>query len=277
MARALSDILSELDNVYNPQRQVYNQQITTLPDQQLAEEKGLQSAKQDAFQQITDQANRRGLFYSGIPVAEEQKYTGSTFLPAVANVRNNYATRKFNLQDALSKITQDQYLHGQDIHQKELDREQAAALARAGSAGAASPSFGFGGSSAGVLGASASATASQRSGGGYNFTDAYGNSISAASYAAQKGIPFRTLLEQMASAGDTGARAALGFVGNDYGYDPTKVTDQNSANLYNSLIWGTGLNQAGIYSPSSPAPASSNNPLRTKPLTGNSIMRAFAH
>lgn len=155
MARALSDILKELDNVYNPQREVYNKQITLLPDQQLQEEKGLEASKRDAFDQITTQANRRGLYYSGIPVAEEQRYTGQNYLPAVANMRNNYSTRRFNLRDALAKITQDQYLKGQDIYQSELNRDEAARAARAGGGGGGLSGLDFGGgqTSGQVLGA----------------------------------------------------------------------------------------------------------------------------
>lgn len=146
MARALQDILTELNNVYDPQRQSINTQIGALDPQQQAEEKGLQAAKTDAFSQITDQANRRGLFYSGIPVAEEQRYTGANFLPAVANLHSRYAQQRFSLQDALNKVTQDQYTQAEGLRQQELDREAQAAAARAASGGGgASPSFGFGG------------------------------------------------------------------------------------------------------------------------------------
>lgn len=151
MARPLGQILSELNSVYDPQRQVYNSQISNLDPMQVEEQKGLEAAKQDSFQQITDTANRRGLFYSGIPIAEQQKYTGATYLPAVANLRSRYAQQRFNLQDALAQITRDQYLKGQDIWQTELSRDEAArqaAAARAG-AGGASPSFGFGGGGGG--------------------------------------------------------------------------------------------------------------------------------
>jgi len=235
MPRALSQILEELNQVYNPQRDVYNSRITALPEEQAAEERGLEAAKRDAFDQITTQANRRGLFYSGIPVAEEQRYTGQTFLPAVANMRANFANRRFNLQDALAQITQRQYGQAYDIRNAEEQNE----IAARGGSGGASPSFGFGG---GVLGANAQATMSQRANKGFDFRDAAGNPISAAQFAAAKGIPFRRLLQEMANRGDSGARTALGFVGDDYGYDPGRIG--NNAALYNALVWGTGRRAA---------------------------------
>lgn len=157
MARALEDIIRELNSVYDPQRDVYKQQIGTLDPLLASEEQGLQAQKKDEFEQITNRANRRGLFYSGIPVAEEQRYIGSSFLPAVANLKGKYATQRFNLQDAIAKITESQQLKAYDVRQNELNleeeqrqfnarlaAEEAARRASASAgAGSASPSLGF--------------------------------------------------------------------------------------------------------------------------------------
>lgn len=254
MARALNDILRELDTVYNPQRDTINKSITALDPAQEAEQKGLEAAKTDAFSQITDQANRRGLFYSGIPVAEEQRYTGASFLPAVANLRSRYAQQRFNLQDALSKITENQYMKAYGIRQGEMDSEAAerAAAARGGGGDGFSPSLGGAPS---VLGEQGGYGFQKRKDGGFNFVDPYGNSVSAATYAAATGTPFRKLLQMMAQQGDQGAKSALGFVGDDFGYDPRKVNSGN-ASLYNSLVWGTGRKlPVGVL-----APAGGNRP-----------------
>lgn len=169
MARALADIITELNSVYNPQRDVYSKQVDTLDPQMAAEQQGLQAQQQDSFKQITDTANRRGLLFSGIPLQEQAAYTGQSFLPAVANLKSKYAQQRFNLQDAIAKITQDQYLKGQDIYQGEVTRDEearqfnerlaaqaradeanrAAARAASGGAGSASPSFGGGGGGGG--------------------------------------------------------------------------------------------------------------------------------
>lgn len=243
MPRALSDILTELNSVYDPQRSSYNQQITALDPQQQAEQRGLEATKQDAFSQITDQANRRGLFYSGIPVAEEQKYTGSTYLPSVANLRAKYTQQKFNLQDAISKITADQYNQAYGVRQGELNTEQRAAAdaaaLRAAGAGGASPSLGFGDTGT-VPVANHGYSLQQRAGGGFNFQNQYGNSVSAAQYSKAAGIPFTDLLQQMAKAGDVGAKAALGLVGNDYGFNRTKITSPAQLQLLQALGVNTG-------------------------------------
>lgn len=122
----MEQILQELNAVYDPQRRSYTEQIGTLDPQLQAETQGLEAQKQDSFQQITNQANRRGLFYSGLPIAEEQRYTGQQFLPAVANLRAKYASQRFGLQDAIAKITADQYNQAYGVRQKELETEEEA-------------------------------------------------------------------------------------------------------------------------------------------------------
>lgn len=74
-------------------------------------------------------------------------------------------------------------------------------------------------------------------GGGFNFTDAHGQPISAATYAQQSGIPLGTLLQQMASQGDTTALNAYAAIANH-----PNLTAQALANVkksYSSLYWGT--------------------------------------
>lgn len=245
MARELSSILSDLNNVYNPQRDVIKQQQASLDPMMEAENKGLDAAKQDAFSQITDQSNRRGLFYSGIPVAEEQKYTGATYLPAVANLRSKYAQQRFNLQDSLNNIDLEQRKYGQSLYDSEVNQDlarQQAAATRAAAGGGWSPNInnnktllntqsgGFG--------------MAKRDGNRFSFVDPNGKAVSAAVYAQATGTPFVDLLKNMAAQGDQGAKAALGFVGNDYGYDKTKINAGNNAGIYNSLTWGTGKAQA---------------------------------
>lgn len=275
MARALSQILAELDNVYRPQRDLYNQQINTLDPQLQAEEQGLQAQKQDSFNQIQQGANRRGLNFSGIPLQEQAQYTGQSYLPAVANLKAKYAQQRFNLQDAIAKIQSEQYMKGQDIYQTELDRDAAAEAARSagGGSGGGGGGLDFGGFGGGGGGAPAAARAGgrpqiqQRAGGGFNFQDAQGRGISAARYAQLANIPFRTLLSQMAKAGDSGAKYALSAVGDDFGYNRGKVSNQTQANILKAL----GIN-AAYNAPTKPA----SQAQRASGVSGvTSLRRAF--
>lgn len=147
MATPLAQILQQISASYQPQKDVINQQVAKLDPQMQAEQKGLDAAKTDAFQQITDQSNRRGLLFSGIPLGEQAQYTGANYLPAVANLHSKYAQQKFNLQNALAQIDASAYKDAYGLYNQQL----AADAARAGSAGAGgfSPSFGGGSATGG--------------------------------------------------------------------------------------------------------------------------------
>ena len=142
--------MSELDTSYQPQKDLYNKQISGVDPALEAEQQGLQAQKQDAFQNITEQANRRGLFYSGVPIQEQARYTGGQFLPALANLRGKYITQKNSLTEALNQLGMQQGQEARNIRQTELandestrrfNMEQAARDRAAASAGA----FQFGG------------------------------------------------------------------------------------------------------------------------------------
>lgn len=172
MARALSQILTELNSVYNPQKDVINSQIANLDPQMEAENKGLEAQKADSFSQITAGANRRGILFSGIPLQEQASYLGSSFLPAVANLKAKYAQQRFNLQDALAKITQDQYKTAYGLQADELNREAAERAARAAGGGGGGIG-GFGSLAAGGGGGGGAAPKASAGGGGVDQQRAY--------------------------------------------------------------------------------------------------------
>ena len=230
MARGLDQILTELNSVYAPQKQQYEQQIAGVDPQIQAEQAGLDAAKTDAFNQITTGANRRGLLFSGIPVSEQAKYLGSTYLPSIANLKGRYAQQKFNLTDALNQIGQKQYSEATGIYQNEqaqaerqrqfdlqlaADRETAA-LNRAASERAAA----------------ASSAPFQLSGGA---TTPAGGQVKSAVYENLAKKPtLRDVWQQQANAGDYNARVALNYAGNDGRYDG-KVNNINEYNILKQL------------------------------------------
>lgn len=235
--RSLQQILTELDSTYAPQIDVYRQRQAAIPGQIQAEEQGLGAKQEQAFGDILNGARRRGLGFSGIPMAEQAKYTATEYLPALARLKQSGREQAMSLEDAILGINERKTQFGQSIFQSEQARADQARQAAAQAAGLGSLFGNMGNEPAAV---STSATASKRPDGGFNFTDANGRPISAAAYATAKGLTFRQLLSDMASQGDKGAKTALGFVGDDFGYDAKKINNQKLADLYNSLVWGTG-------------------------------------
>lgn len=160
MARALDDIIREISASYNPAREratgLYNQQFAEVAPQEQADLGGLEAAKSNAFESINTGANRRGMFFSGIPLAEQAKYVGENYLPSIAGLKNRYAGIRGNLYQTLSQqlgqYDTEAATRGQGIYQQELDRdeqarqfnEQMAAQERAAAASRASGGSGTG-------------------------------------------------------------------------------------------------------------------------------------
>lgn len=122
--QSLDKILAQLDPAYAPSRQLYNQQIGTLPGQEQQAVSGLDAAKQNSFRDINTGANSKGLAFSGIPEAEQARYLGEKYLPAVAGIKQNTQTQQFTLQQALASLASEQRLKGLDVRtgqQKTLD------------------------------------------------------------------------------------------------------------------------------------------------------------
>lgn len=248
MARTFDQVLADVNAQSDPQRQLILNQISSLPGQQAAEEQSLSAQKDQAYTDILNGARRRGLGFAGIPLGEQAQYNATNYAPAVAKLKQSYVNNKTSLESALNDIGSQNYMTAQNIYnqdrqfeeqQRQFNEQLAESRRQAQAAASANAGSYLSGLGAAQNSTPAGASMAQRaSGGGFNFTNAYGNAISAAQYAATKGIPFRTLLQQMANAGDNGAKTLLGFVGNDYGYDPKKIG--NNGNLYNAFVWGTG-------------------------------------
>jgi hypothetical protein len=146
MAQDLSSIISELDAAYNPSRQVINDRINGLQGAQDSDIAGLEGQKVQAFDDITNGARSKGMGFSGIPIQEQAKYTASSFLPAVAKVKQSYNEGRNSLVDALNNMNIDQRKTAMSIretqqnrdYQAEQDRLTREAATRAAAASSAS-------------------------------------------------------------------------------------------------------------------------------------------
>jgi hypothetical protein len=277
MATTLKQINAELDKYYAPDRQLYQGQLDRLPGQYDAQASGLDAKLQQANTNILTGARSRGLGFSGIPLQEQAQYAATDYAPALANLRTQQEQTRTGILQSLNGLARERNSQATalfndnrnyDLQQrqfKESQRQfnenlklQREAAARAGGGGGGGDYLGglgdiFGGGGGGSApGAPAGVQAkmSQRKGGGFNFTIG-GKAVSAATYAKATKTPFRNLLSTMAKNGDAGAKLALGFVGNDYGYDRKKINSAQAANIYNALVWGSG--RSAKYTPAKKA------------------------
>ena len=254
--RTLSQIISELNTTYKPQIEQVRKRQAEIPGMIEAEEKGLGAKQEQAFGDILGGARRRGLGFSGIPLAEQAKYTATEYLPALARLRQSGREQQMSLEDAILGIRERRDTLAQSLRQQAIDRAEQRrqfnanlALQRAQlaeqrrQADLAARSSGGGGGSSFMpsLGASGGSTPTpkasmaQRSNGGFNFTDAKGKPISAARYAQLTKQPIGKVLQAMGQAGDKYAQQVYNQLRLDP--DPSKRLKQYKQ-LYSALFWG---------------------------------------
>lgn len=123
--RTLDQVLASLDSVYNPQIEQIRQRQGLIPGQLAEEEKGLQAKQEQAFGDILGGARRRGLGFSGIPLAEQAKYTSTEFLPAIARLRQQGKEQAMSLEDAILGIQEKRSTFGNQLYQQELSQDLA--------------------------------------------------------------------------------------------------------------------------------------------------------
>lgn len=126
MAQAADEIIRELEGFYAPQKQLVQQQVAQLPQYYDAQTQGLGVAKDNAFRDITNQASARGIAYSGMPIAEQTRYTGEKYLPALAGLKKDQNDQNFSLQGTLADIASRQAQQAYGIREKQVARDEQA-------------------------------------------------------------------------------------------------------------------------------------------------------
>ena len=122
--QSLDQILAQLDPAYAPQRTLYQQQQSLIPGQTQTTLNGLEVSKQNAFRDVNTGANSKGLAFSGIPAAEQTRYLGEKYLPAVAGVQQDATKQQLTLAQSLAQLESEKRLRGMDVQtgqQKSLD------------------------------------------------------------------------------------------------------------------------------------------------------------
>ncbi len=124
MARAIEQIMAELETAYAPQKQAVQERMNQLPGYYEAQRAGAETARSNAFQDITRQANARGMVYSGAPIQEQQRYVGERYLPALAQLSGQEGEQRYGLQQALGQLGERQLTYAQQIRQKEMELDE---------------------------------------------------------------------------------------------------------------------------------------------------------
>lgn len=106
---------ASLGSIYDPQVAQVNSEIAQLAPQQQTQQAALDQAKVNAFQDITNQANSRGMLFSGFSPQQQATYIGTKYLPAVANLQTSFNNQKNTLIDKINAINQARATQAQSI------------------------------------------------------------------------------------------------------------------------------------------------------------------
>ena len=95
--RDLQSLIAEQQAGLKPQLGLIDQDIQANDNSGQAQIAGLGAQQQQAFGQIEQGAQNKGMFFSGFSPDQQAKYTGSTYLPALAQLQATIAGTRSNL------------------------------------------------------------------------------------------------------------------------------------------------------------------------------------
>lgn len=138
--QALNDIISQYTAAQAPENAQIDTSINNNDASGAGQVAGLNAAKDQAYGGITQDAVNRGGYFSGFTPDQEAKYTGATYLPALAKLQTTIASTRNTLlgqKATLASQANTAALSTQQQQQKELDaynQAQEAAAAQAAEA-----------------------------------------------------------------------------------------------------------------------------------------------
>lgn len=95
--RKLQSIIKEQSQSIQPQLGLIDQSIGQLESSGRAQEAGLAAKQDQAFGQIEQGAQNKGMFFSGFSPAEQANYTSTTYLPELARLQGTIAQGRIDL------------------------------------------------------------------------------------------------------------------------------------------------------------------------------------
>jgi hypothetical protein len=121
----LQDYYNQLAPIYEPQIASLKAQEAGLAPQYQAQKSALEQARVNAFRNISNTASSRGMAFSGFTPEMEAQYTGTTFLPAMANLETQQLKGKQSLIDAINAANAERYAKAMGLSESAQQAEAA--------------------------------------------------------------------------------------------------------------------------------------------------------
>ena len=120
--RDLNSLINTITAGYKPQYDLIDQQITANDNSGLAQRQALGAQQKQAFGNIEQGAQNKGMYFSGFSPDAQAKYTATTYLPALANLENTIATGRQKLEGA--KVDLGTNIYNTALQQQQSDRDK---------------------------------------------------------------------------------------------------------------------------------------------------------
>lgn len=121
----LQDYYNQLAPIYEPQVASLKAQEAGLAPQYQAQKSALEQARINAFRNISNTASARGMAFSGFTPEQEAQYTGTTYLPAMANLETQQLKSKQSLIDAINAANSERYAKAMGLSESAQQAEAA--------------------------------------------------------------------------------------------------------------------------------------------------------
>jgi hypothetical protein len=109
VVRPLEDIISTLNQGTLGQQQLIDQQIAANNQSGEGQVAGLEQAKTNAFSDITQEGQDKGMFFGGFAPDKQARYVGATYLPALAQLQSQIASARGQLMGRKADIAAETY------------------------------------------------------------------------------------------------------------------------------------------------------------------------
>lgn len=105
--RKLNTLIKEIGQSVKPQKALIDENIAIAERTGQAQIAGLEAEKDQAFGQIEQSAQDKGMFFSGFSPSEQAQYTASSYLPALAQLQGQIAQTRTQLLGQKADLDRD--------------------------------------------------------------------------------------------------------------------------------------------------------------------------
>ncbi len=118
--RDLQALIAEQQQAVAPQQMLLDQDIQRNDTSGAAQVAGLDASKKQAFGEIEQAAQNKGMFFSGFSPDQQAKYTGGTYLTALAQLQSTIANTRSNIMGKKADLNTDVFKSATGMRENDI-------------------------------------------------------------------------------------------------------------------------------------------------------------